>query len=220
MFFESVTFYLSWVYLSQLALRKSTRKVNTAGLISKADIYAERRVDVSCRTVLLLNSLEVLDVLLVKRDELAVLVDARRCHGLGEDGRVAGEVVGEENGGRSDIVFLCHGDDTLVLEKRRPCATEGAVGGDVNALLLAEINNLLLGQERVILDLIGSRHNGGLCEQLFKVLDGVVGNTDGLDLLGVGLDQLLEVLPCVDMCDGVVDVTAAVLELREKGVVS
>lgn len=206
--------------LSQLALRKSTRKVNTTGLVSKADINAERRVDVSCRTVLLLDGLEVLDILLVQRDELAVLVDARRCHGLGEDGRVAGEVVGEKNGGRGDVMLLCDSDDALVLEERRACAAQRTVGGDVNALLLAEIDNFLLGQERVVLDLVGSRHNGGLGEQLLEILDGVVGNTDGLDLLGMGLNQLLKVLPCIDVRDGAVEITAAVLELGEQGVVS
>ncbi len=129
-------------------------------------------------------------------------------------------MVGEENCGRRDVVLLCNSNDTLVLEERRACAAERAVGGDVNALLLAEVNNLLLGQKRVVLDLVGSRNDGGLREQLLEVLDGVVGNTDGLDLLRVCLDQLLEVLPCVDVCNGMINVTAAVLELREKRVVS
>lgn len=220
MFVAFITFCLSRVYFSQLTPNKSTRKVNAARLVSKADVDAKWRVDVSCRAILLLDGLEVLDVLFVERDELAVLVNARRCYRLGEDGRVAGEVVGEENRSRSNVVLLCGGDDTLVIEERRACAAERAVGGDMDALLLAEVNDLLLGQKRMVLDLIGGGDDGGLCEQLLEVLDRVVGDTDGLDLLGVGLDQLLEVLPCVDVCDGAVDVTAAVLELGEEGVVS
>lgn len=97
-------------------------------------------------------------------------------------------MVGEENCGRRNVVLLCNGDNTLILEERGACASERAVGGDVNALLLAEVDDLLLRQERVVLDLVGCRNDGGLREQLLKVLDGVVGNTDGLDLLGVCLD--------------------------------
>ncbi len=78
-----ITFCLSRVYLSQLA--ESTRKVNATGLVGKANINTERRVDVSCGAVLLLDSLEVLDILLIERDELAVLVNARWCYGLGKD---------------------------------------------------------------------------------------------------------------------------------------
>ena len=198
----------------------STRQINTARLIRKANVNTERRVDVSCRAVLLLNRLKVLNVLLVKADELAVLVNAARCHRLGEHRRVAGKVVRQQNSRGGNIVLLRNGDDALVLKQRGACAAERAVGGDVDALLLAEVDDLLLGEQRVVLDLVGGRGDGGLCEQLLQVLDRVVGDTDGLDLLGVRLDQLLEVLPCVDVSDGVVDVTAAVLELGEERVVA
>lgn len=77
---------LSRVYISQLSPSDSARQVNAARLVSEAGINAKWRVDVSCWAVLLLDSLEVLNVVLVERDELAVLVNARRCHGLGEDG--------------------------------------------------------------------------------------------------------------------------------------
>jgi hypothetical protein len=90
----------------------------------------------------------------------------------------------------------------------------------VDALLLAEVDDLLLGKQRVVLDLVDGWGDGGLCEKLLQVLDGVVGDADSLDLLRVRLDQLLEVLPCVDVGDGVVDVTAAVFELGKEGVIS
>jgi hypothetical protein len=67
----------------------------------------------------------------------------------------------------------------------------------VDALLLAEVNNLLLWAKWVVLDLVDSRDDGGLGQQLLEVLDRVVGDANGLDLVGMCLDQLLEVLPCV-----------------------
>jgi hypothetical protein len=67
----------------------------------------------------------------------------------------------------------------------------------VDALLLAEVNNLLLRAQWVVLDLVDGGNNGGFGKQLLEVLDRVVGDTNGLDLVGMRLDQLLEVLPCV-----------------------
>jgi hypothetical protein len=67
----------------------------------------------------------------------------------------------------------------------------------VNALLLAEVNNFLLWAQWVVLDLVDSGDDGSLGQKLLHVLDRVVGDTDGLDLIGVRLDQVLEVLPCV-----------------------
>lgn len=66
----------------------------------------------------------------------------------------------------SDAVLLGNLVDDLVLEQRATGATQGAVGGNVNALLLAEVDNLLLWQQRVILDLVGGGDNCGLRKQL------------------------------------------------------
>ena len=67
----------------------------------------------------------------------------------------------------------------------------------MDALLLAEVNNFLLWAQWVVLDLVDSGDNGGLGQKLLHVLDRVVGDTNGLDLVGMRLDQVLEVLPCV-----------------------
>jgi hypothetical protein len=67
----------------------------------------------------------------------------------------------------------------------------------VNALLLAEVNNFLLWAQWVVLDLVDSGDDGSLGQKLLHVLDRVVGDTNGLDLVGMRLDQVLEVLPCV-----------------------
>ena len=90
----------------------------------------------------------------------------------------------------------------------------------MDALLLAEVDDLLLGQERVVLDLVGSGDDGCLSKQLLEVLDGVVGDADGFDFVGVCLDELLKALPGVYVSDAVVDVTGAVFELGEQWVVS
>lgn len=67
----------------------------------------------------------------------------------------------------------------------------------MNALLLAEVNNFLLWAQWVVLDLVDSGDDGSLGQKLLHVLDRVVGDTNGLDLVGMRLDQVLEVLPCV-----------------------
>jgi hypothetical protein len=90
----------------------------------------------------------------------------------------------------------------------------------VNALFLAKVDDFLLGQQRVVLDLVGGGRDGGLGEQLLQVLDRVVCDADGLDLVGVRLDQGLHVLPGVDVGDAAVEVARAVFELGEEGVVS
>lgn len=122
-------------------------------------------------------------------------------------------VVAQEHNGGSDAVLLCDLVDDFVLEQRRASATEWAVGGDVDALLLAKVDNLLLWAQWVVLDLVDGGDNGGFGKQLLQVLDGVVSNTNGLDLVGMRLYQLLEVLPCVLVGYGAVDVARAVFML-------
>jgi hypothetical protein len=90
----------------------------------------------------------------------------------------------------------------------------------VNALFLAEIDDFLLGKQRVVFDLVGCGCDGCLCQELFKVLDGVVGDANGFDFVGVCLDELLEALPGVNVSDAMVDITGAVFELGEQRVVS
>jgi hypothetical protein len=117
-------------------------------------------------------------------------------------------------------VFLCELGDARVFEEGRPCRAERAVGGDVDAFLLAEVYDLLLGEERVVLDLVGGGGDCGLGEELLEVFDRVVCDADGLDFVRVGFGERLEVLPRVDVRDAVVDVAGAVFELGEERVVS
>jgi hypothetical protein len=107
-------------------------------------------------------------------------------------------------------MFLRHLQHTLILEQRRPGASQRTVSRNMNALVLAEIDNFLLRQQWVVLDLVDGGCDGGFCEQLL----------DGLDFVGVRLDEFLEVLPGLDVGDAVVDVAGAVFEFGEEGVVS
>lgn len=90
----------------------------------------------------------------------------------------------------------------------------------MNALGFAEIDDFLLGQKWVVLDLVHSRDDGCLSEELLHVLDGVIRDADGLDFVWMRLDEFLHVLPCLDVCGAVIDVAGAVFEFGEEGVVS
>lgn len=72
----------------------------------------------------------------------------------------------------------------------------------------------------MVLDLVCCRGDGRLCEQLLEVLDRIVRDAYGLDFVRVGLDQLLEILPRVDVGDAAINVTGTVVELGKEGVVS
>lgn len=88
----------------------------------------------------------------------------------------------------------------------------------MNTSLVAEVNNLLLGEQGVVLDLVGSGDNGGLGQKFLEELDTVVGNTDGLDLAGA--NELLHTLPSSDVGVAVDNVPRAISELGEDVVVS
>jgi hypothetical protein len=129
-------------------------------------------------------------------------------------------MITQQHGRRSNTMFLRNFEHPFVLEQRRPRATERTVRGNVDALVFAEIYNLLLRQQRVVFDLVDCGHDGRLGEQLLHVFDRVVGHADGLDFVWVRLDEFLEVVPCLDVCDAVVDVAGAVGEFGEERVVA
>ena len=127
-------------------------------------------------------------------------------------------VVAEKNSGRSNSALLGNSHNGLGSEHGATGAAQGAVGGDVNAGLVAEVDSILLGKRGVVLDLVDGGNNGGLGQQLLEVLDTVVGDTDGLDLAGA--NELLHALPGGHMGVIVDDITRAIFELGEEGVVS
>jgi hypothetical protein len=129
-------------------------------------------------------------------------------------------VVTQEHSSWPNAMFLRHLQHTLVLEQRRACASQWTVSGDVDALVFAEINDFLLGQQRVVFDLVDGGRDGGFCEELLHVFDRVVCDADGLYFVGMGLDEFLHVEPCLHVRVLVVDVARAVFELGEERVVS
>lgn len=147
-----------------------------------------------------------------------VRLDAGRSHGLGDDGRAASKVPADQDSSGRNAVLLCHLLDGSSLHDGSAGAAEGTVGSDDDALSLAEVDDLLLGEKRVVLDLVDGGDDLGLLEELLEVLDAVVGDTDSLDLAGV--KKLLHRLPCVDVSPVLNDITRAVLLLREERVVA
>lgn len=78
-------------------------------------------------------------------------------------------VVAEEDGRGRDALLLGYLDDGLRGHDGAASAAEGAVGLNVDALLLAEVDNLLLGKARVVLDLVDSGDDGGMRQKLLEV---------------------------------------------------
>lgn len=109
---------------------------------------------------------------------------------------------------------------TLIFEQWASCAAQRAVRGNMDTLVFAEIDDFLLRQKRVVLDLVRGWCDGRFREQPLHVLDRVVCDADCLDFVWVLVDELLHILPCLDVGDAVVDVAGAVFEFGEEGVVS
>jgi hypothetical protein len=66
-------------------------------------------------------------------------------------------------------VLLGDLDDGLGSEERAARAAERAVPHDVDALLLAEVDDLLLREGGVVLDLVDGGDDGGVGEELLEV---------------------------------------------------
>ena len=140
-------------------------------------------------------------------------------------------MVAEEDGGGRDALLLGNLDDGLGGHHGTTSATQGAVGNNVDALLLAVVDNLLLGQAGVVLNLVDGGNDGGVGQKLLEVLDAVlqrcvslrrdllargtayVADTNGLGLAGG--DKLLHLLPGVDVVVGADDVSRAIGVGRE-----
>lgn len=124
----------------------------------------------------------------------------------------------QQNSSRGNATLLCNGHNGLSSEKRATGAAQRAVSGDVNTLLVAEVNNLLLGQRWVVLDLVDGRDDGGLGQERLQVRNTAVGDTDGPDLAIA--NELLHALPGGNVGVAVVNVPGSICELREDGVVA
>lgn len=122
-------------------------------------------------------------------------------------------MVAEKNRARPDSLLLCQLDNVGVLEQWTSSAAQGAVCGDENALLFAEVDDVLLRQQRMVFDLVDGRDDADLREELFEISLGVVGHADGLDF--ATLQQLFEILVRVHMRSFSDQVSAAIGQFGE-----
>lgn len=106
-------------------------------------------------------------------------------------------MVAQENSPRADALLLSNLLDALVLEQRAAGAAERAVRHDLDALALAEVDKVVLGQGRVILDLVRGGHDLGLGEELLEVDPAVVAHAHSFRL--ARLDQAFHLLPRGDV---------------------
>lgn len=127
-------------------------------------------------------------------------------------------VPAQQNSSRSNASLLGHFNNRRCREERATRAAQRTVRSNNDALLLAEVDDLLLWERGVVLDLIYCRNNGSLGKEFLKVLHTVVGNANGLDLASG--QKLLHALPGGDVGVRVVDVAGAVRVLGEERVVA
>ena len=78
-------------------------------------------------------------------------------------------MVAQQDGRCRNAAPLGDLDYGLGLEQRPARAAERAVGHDADALLPAQVDNLLLRQGRVVLDLVDSGDDLAVREQLLQV---------------------------------------------------
>jgi hypothetical protein len=198
-----------------------TAQINTIGLVRKSNVNTKGWVYKAIEATALLWQLgQRLYIRIIERNELPVLIDSRRRNRFCQHRRVACKVVAEQDCPGTNLMLLRYLQNCLILKQWRSCAAQWAICCNVDPFFFAEIYDFLLRQERVVFDLIGGGNDGCLREQLLKVLDGVVGDTNSFYLFGVRLDQFLQVLPCINVSYAVINVARAIWELGEERVVT
>jgi hypothetical protein len=79
-------------------------------------------------------------------------------------------MVAEEDGRSRDASLLGNLDDRRSGHDGTTGATQRAVGLNMDTLLLAEVDDLLLGKFGVVLDLVNGGNDGGVRQKLLEVL--------------------------------------------------
>lgn len=181
-------------------------------LIGKSEVYAECWVHEPFRSLGLDDLTNTLHIRVVQLDDLQVFLNAAWSYRFG-DYRVAQRYLpAQQYRAGFDVVLLGDFLHAFLLEKGAACTTKRRVGGNVDVFRLAEVDNLLLWEIRMVLDLIRCWNDFSVGEELFEELDAVVADSDGLDF--ACLQQLLHFLPCLDMRPVLVEVTRAVRKFR------
>lgn len=128
----------------------------------------------------------------VKGSAVEVLLHNGRARGLGDDSETLLGGPSEEDLGRGLVVLLGEALEEIMLHEGRDGLgavhveldeagrAEGRVGGDGDALLLGEADELGLLKVGVKLDLEGGRADLGVLEHVVESLGLEVGDTDGL----------------------------------------
>ena len=121
----------------------------------------------------LANLSDSLDSLVVEFNLLEVGTDAARGDRLGDDAAAANLGPGEDDLGRSDLGALGlaeavgNGLDLRAVDEEgnaEVVVAKGRVGGDVNVLLVAVVNELTAGEPGVALDLIDGGDDTGIVD--------------------------------------------------------
>ena len=148
-----------------------------------------------------LTSVQLVHLLLRQLEtvELQVVLDTRRSDGLGDDRDVLAlsslHVPDQQDLLGRSVVLLGNLLQGLVVGQRRTGGSETRVGGEVDTLGLAEVDEGGRGTVDVGLTLVDGGDGLGRLQKGLQVLDTEVGDTDGLDL---GRGDLLHLPPGVD----------------------
>lgn len=78
-------------------------------------------------------------------------------------------MITQQNSRRLNPMLLGNLDHRLSAGHRATGASKRRVRHDVDALLLAKVDNVLLGKLRVVLDLVDGWDDGGVREEFFEV---------------------------------------------------
>ena len=164
-------------------------------VIAKEDLDRQPRVTADLEALRQRVDLLHLLVRQLPAIKLEVTHDAGCCDRLGDDAGAALETPHEEDLGSGLALGLGDLSQSLVLGQRAVGAAEAGVGGAVDALLLAVVDELGGGVVGVQLDLVdgGDDLAAGVIQELLEVPDAEVGDTDVADLASGR--QLLDFLP-------------------------
>lgn len=132
--------------------------------------------------VVILEVVDLLNILIIELEVEAVEValDAGGSQALGQDNVAAGGAPVQEDLGGSAVVLLGNADNGGVLEL--VAASEGRVGLDLDAILVAQVDESLTLAEGVNLDLVDGGDNVGVFNEALEVGGTKVGDADRLDL--------------------------------------
>lgn len=106
-------------------------------------------------------------------------------------------MVAQQHGRGTSPLLLGNLHDRLSLHDGPACGAERRVCHDVDPLLVAEVDNLLLRQVWVVLDLVDCGHDRAMWQKLFEIAFAVIADADALCL--AGLEELLHQLPRLDV---------------------